>query len=102
MQTIFLVAVIGGVVLYLSKLVSFYALLSPFPGFKRWIVAKPVRLAVLDLLFGFMGLHVVAIAAGSVTAMMIMITFGACSIIYLTVMSIWVRCRESRVTISGN
>jgi hypothetical protein len=85
MLILFYVAVFAGIMLYVAKLVSFYALLSPFPKFKKWLKAKPVRLAVIDIIFGIMGMHIVSLAAGSVSAMFIMIVFSACSILYLTI-----------------
>lgn len=85
MLILFYVAVFAGIMLYVAKLISFYALLSPFPGFKKWLKAKPVRLAVVDVIFGLMGMHVVSLAAGSVTAMFIMIVFSTCSILYLSI-----------------
>lgn len=85
MLILFYVAVFAGIMLYVAKLVSFYALLSPFPKFKIWLKAKPVRLAVVDVLFGIMGMHIVSIAAGSVSAMFIMIVFSTCSILYLSI-----------------
>ena len=85
MLILFYVAVFAGIMLYIAKLVSFYALLSPFPKFKHWLKAKPVRLAIVDVLFGIMGMHIVSLAAGSVSAMFIMIVFSTCSIIYLSI-----------------
>ena len=85
MLILFYVAVFAGIMLYIAKLISFYALLSPFPRFKRWLKEKPVRLAIVDVIFGIVGMHIVSIAAGSVSAMLIMIVFSTCSIIYLTI-----------------
>lgn len=97
LELILIAAVVAGVFLYITKLISFYAFLSPFPKFKKWMTAKPVRLAVIDLIFGLLGMHVVSIASGSVTAMMIMIVFGTCSIIYLSIMSLSIKWKERKI-----
>jgi hypothetical protein len=103
MLILFYIAVFAGIMLYVTKLISFYAMLSPFPRFKKWMIASPFRLAVIDLVFGYLGMHVISIAAGSVSAMMIMIVFGTCSIIYLSLMSLkikWIQ-RKERQRLSG-
>lgn len=91
MLILFYISVFAGIMLYVTKLISFYAILSPFPRFKKWMIANPFRLAIIDLVFGFLGMHVISIAAGSVSAMMIMIVFGTCSVIYLSGMSLKIK-----------
>ena len=95
------VAIAGGIMLYLTKLVSFYAILSSFPRVKNYLKASPFRLAMVDLLFGFMGMHVISIAAGSVSAMFIMIVFGTCSIVYLSIMSAGIKLKQRKARLAG-
>jgi hypothetical protein len=90
------VSIFAGIVLYVTKLVSFYSFLSPFPRFKTWMLASPFRLAIVDLFFAYLGMHVISLAAGSVTAMMIMISFGACSITYLSVMTVIIKLKQRK------
>jgi TM2 domain-containing membrane protein YozV len=94
MELLMYISVGAGVLLYVTKLISFYAIMSPFPRFKKWLVAKPVRLAIIDLLFGIMGMHVISLAGGTMASMFIMIVFGACSIIYLCIMVCWSKIQE--------
>lgn len=94
-MTIFYIALFAGTMLYIAKLISFYALMSPFPGVVKWLKAKPVRLAILDILFGFAAMNVITIAGGSVTAMLILIVFSTWSIVYLCCVYAWVKYKRS-------
>lgn len=99
MEILAWISLFAGIMLYVTKLISFYALLSPFPKFKKWMVAKPVRLAIIDIIFGLLGMHVISIASGSVTAMFIMIVFGTCSIMYLSMMTLKIKWKERRCSV---
>jgi hypothetical protein len=97
MQVLLYISIFAGVMLYITKLISYYALMAPFPRLSKYIQSSPFRLALLDLIFGFMGLHVISLAAGSVTAMFIMIVFGTCSIIYLCIMTAKIKWNQRKL-----
>ena len=50
---------------------------------RTWIHKHSVVQAILDTIWGYLGMHVFALAGGSVIAMIAMITFAACSMSYI-------------------
>lgn len=81
MQVIAIIAICAGAFLYLCKWASF-ALLCP-----RWIKTrihgKPMLLGFLDLFFGYLAMHVISMAGGAVMAMLTLISFSVCSMVYI-------------------
>lgn len=100
MQILFYISLFAGILLYVTKLISFYAFMSPFPRAMAWLKGSPFRLAFIDVVFGFLGMHVISIAAGSVSAMFIMIVFGTCSILYLTFMTGVIKYKQRKLNLA--
>jgi hypothetical protein len=71
--------IIAGIALYVGKTFLTH-LLFPKP-LKRLIYANKFTLGVMDI--GLTALAGKVIAAGSVTGMLVMISFGTCSFIYI-------------------
>lgn len=83
MQIMLIVGAVIGTLLYLTKLGLFVLVTKPFPGLRRWIHRHALAQAVLDTIFGFLGMHVVSLSGGSLTAMISMVVFGAWSMLYI-------------------
>jgi MFS family permease len=74
------IGMLAGLALYITKWASF-SLLCP-KRIKHWIHQRPIAMGILDIVFGFAGMHIVSIAGG-VIAMMTMIFFSVYSMIYI-------------------
>ena len=83
MELLLYIAVASGAALYAGKLYIMSVALRPAPRFKAWIHRTPLALVAMDVLFGFMGMHVVMLGGGSVMSMITMISFGVCSALYI-------------------
>lgn len=95
MELLVIVGFAAGGLLYLTKLISYYLLFSPFPRIKKWINATPARLGVSDLIFGYLGMHVIMISGGGQMAMLSMISFSLFSITYILCLLIYRSVSES-------
>ena len=72
-----------GIGYFIVKLGLWYLITKPFPTFRRWVSRTTLAQALLDTGFGFLGMHVFAMAGGSIVSMIAMVGFCACSMLYI-------------------
>lgn len=81
MEIFLIMGIIIGCGLYVSK-IAFMHLLLPKILLDK-IHRSPLAGAILDVVMGFMSIHIALLAGGSLVAMISVVTFGCCSMIYI-------------------
>jgi hypothetical protein len=76
-----MLGVVLGTLLFVAKLGSFRLLVPK--KIRRWIHTQPIAQGVLDIIFGYLGLHVLAVGGGSMLAMMALVVYTAESMLYI-------------------
>lgn len=75
------IGIVMGVVYFIAKWGLF--ILVTTKNMRRWIHKHSLVQAALDTVFAYLGMHVFALAGGSVISMIAMIAFAACSMSYI-------------------
>lgn len=77
------IGMVMGSLYFITKLGLFWLITKPMPSVRRWIHRTALAQAVLDCVFGYLGMHVFTLAGGSILSMIAMITFAVCSMTYI-------------------
>jgi len=75
------IGMVMGIVYFVAKLGLFWLVTSK--SIRKWIHRHTIVQAALDTVFAYLGMHVFSLAGGSVISMIAMITFAACSMLYI-------------------